>query len=117
VIAPASAAVTAGGTQAFTASAGAGGPYTWAMNLSPSGGSITASGLYTAGAKGNVTDYVKLTDSAGAVAIAAVTVAVAPLPPLQSSASKGCGCGQEGASALGLLPLLPLVPRRRRVAR
>ncbi len=73
-ITPPSATVAPMGTQMFSASGGSGSGYTWALAVNNSGGSISAAGLYTAGATGGVTDQVQVTDSASNTAMAAVTV-------------------------------------------
>ncbi len=70
------------GTQQFSATGGSGAGYTWSLTAAPSGGRISASGLYTAGPTPNVVDGVQVSDSALAVATATVTVgggvAIAP---------------------------------------
>jgi hypothetical protein len=73
-ISPATAKVAPMGTQTFTASGGSGSGYAWSMAAAPSGGSITSSGVYTAGVTPNTTDQVQVTDSALNVATATVTV-------------------------------------------
>jgi len=73
-IAPATASVAPLGSQTFIASGGSGAGYTWSVT-SPSGGSIVpATGVYTAGLTGGVTDVVRVTDSLGNIATASVTV-------------------------------------------
>ena len=74
-ITPATAAVKSRGTRSFTASGGSGVGYVWSLAVNASGGSITAAGLYTAGATANVTDTVTVTDSLANVGTAVVTVA------------------------------------------
>ena len=71
-ITPATATVLTGGQQQFGAGGGSGG-YTWSVS-GGSGGAVSASGLYTAGATGDTTDTVTVTDSAGQSASAVVTV-------------------------------------------
>jgi hypothetical protein len=73
VLSPTSALVAAGGTVTFSASGGSGG-YKFALTVNESGGSISGSGKYTAGAKGGVSDEVTVTDSAGASVSVLVTV-------------------------------------------
>jgi hypothetical protein len=65
----------ASGAQATVTASGGKGPYTFAMQAAPSGGSVTAAGLYTAGALGGVTDVVRVTDALGATATSAFIVA------------------------------------------
>ena len=61
-------------TQTFTAGGGFT-PYTFSLPINDSGGSINAAtGQYTAGSTGNVTDTVRVTDSLGATADATVNV-------------------------------------------
>jgi hypothetical protein len=95
-------------SQTFTASGGSGAGYRWALTTNASGGSLGATtGMYTAGAKGGVTDIVQVTDSLGTSATASVTVTV-PTPTT--------GCTTSGGSAFPLLALvaLPLLVSRRR---
>lgn len=74
-ISPTTATKAPGATQQFTASGGKA-PYTWSLPTNASGGSVNASGLYTAGnAVGS--DVVRVTDALGATADATVTVKVA----------------------------------------
>ncbi len=62
-------------SQTFTASGGSGTGFTWAMVTSNSGGSIgAASGIYTAGSTGSVSDVIQVTDSLGNTAQATITV-------------------------------------------
>jgi hypothetical protein len=75
LISPPNATVPPLGTQIFTASGGSGTGYQWSLALNPSGGNITASGLYTAGATPNVFDKVQVTDSDLNVATVLVSVA------------------------------------------
>jgi len=73
--APATASVAPLGTQAFSASGGSGAGFTWSLLTNLSGGSIVpATGVYTAGLTGGVTDVVRVTDSLGNAAAASVTV-------------------------------------------
>jgi hypothetical protein len=82
-VSPKTATVAPRGTQQFSATGGSGSGYTWSLTAAPSGGNISASGLYTAGPTPNVVDDVQVTDSAFAVATATVTVGggVAIAPP------------------------------------
>jgi hypothetical protein len=73
-LSPSSATVAHGGsTQQFTAYGGYG-SYTWSMSSSPSGGSVSSSGLYTSGSTKNVTDVVQATDALGNTITASITV-------------------------------------------
>ena len=67
-------------TQAFTASGGSDAGFVWTVSTNNSGASISAGGLYTAGATGSVTDVVQATDSLGNTQTASVTVTAAPVP-------------------------------------
>src|SRR5207244_1977624 len=71
---PSSASNAPKATQTFSASGGSGTGFTWSMQSSPSGGSVTSGGVYTAGSVGSVTDVVKVTDSLGNTQTANVTV-------------------------------------------
>jgi MYXO-CTERM domain-containing protein len=73
-ISPATASVPPNGTQMFTASGGSGMGYVWSLPNAPSGGSISGSGMYTAGAIGNTVDQVLVVDSAANMATAVVNV-------------------------------------------
>lgn len=83
IIAPPNATLAPRATQAFTASGGSGSGYAWSMASAPSGGTISSSGLYTAGPVPNVVDQVQVTDSLLDVATANVTVtaSIAIVPP------------------------------------
>jgi MYXO-CTERM domain-containing protein len=70
---PASGVVPPRGSLAFAASGGSGAGYTWTLNPG-SGGSVSSSGAYQAGAAGNAVDVVTVTDSLGAQASASVVV-------------------------------------------
>jgi hypothetical protein len=72
---PATARVPHNKSQTFTASGGSGTGYTWSLSTNASGGSINpATGVYTAGPTGKVTDVVRVQDSLGSSATATVTV-------------------------------------------
>jgi len=73
VVTPSNATVNPRGQVQFTVSGGAA-PYTFAITTNASGGTITSSGLYTAGSTGGVTDVVTVTDANGATANATVVV-------------------------------------------
>jgi hypothetical protein len=64
------------GSITFLPSGGSGAPYTFTPKTPPlaSGGNVTASGNYTAGATPNVTDLLQVADSAGTTATINVTV-------------------------------------------
>jgi hypothetical protein len=83
-ITPATATVAPGLQTTFVASGGLA-PYTWFLSNNASGGSISSTGVYTAGATGGVGDVVTVLDSLGASAIAAVTVP----PPLTVAGGGG----------------------------
>jgi N-acetylneuraminic acid mutarotase/TolB-like protein len=124
-ISPTTASVTAGGSRAFSASGG-NGSYTWTLSPNNSGGSVTAGGVYTAGATAPSTDTVVATDGLGNSSSATVSVTVAggtPPAPTTPTAEKPAqenplSCGHTaGAPALvALLPLLLLRRVRRRAS-
>ncbi|HEY7726334.1 MAG TPA: hypothetical protein VH880_13435, partial [Anaeromyxobacteraceae bacterium] len=107
-ISPAAPTVAPKGTQAFTASGGSGTGYTWSLSTNASGGSIVAAtGAYTAGLTGSVTDVVQVVDSLGNTAAASVTVSAGGGGGGgggSTDSKKGCGCasGGDAAWALGL---------------
>jgi hypothetical protein len=103
-ISPATASVAPRGTQNFTASGGSGSGYVWSLSASPSGGSITSGGVYTAGSTGSVTDVVRVQDSLGnsgtrnvtvtaGVSISPATASVVPGGSQTFTASGGSGTG------------------------
>ena len=73
LMSPSSATVQVAGTQQFTALGGFG-SYTWTMQVNNSGGGVSVSGLYTAGATPNVVDTVRATDTQGHFVDVLVTV-------------------------------------------
>jgi MYXO-CTERM domain-containing protein len=107
--------VSTGGQLHLSVSGGSGAGYTWSLTAATSGGSITQSGLYTAGRTGGVTDTVLVVDSAQNTASLDIQV-------IQGStggsggdvARRGCGCNGEGPLALPALAFLVLVRLRRR---
>jgi N-acetylneuraminic acid mutarotase len=99
-ISPAETALAPSAAQTFTASGGSGTGYTWSLATNASGGTIDASGAYTAGSTGGVSDVVQVMDSLGNVASATVNVTAAP-----TDDAGGCGCGNGGGSSLFLLVL------------
>ena len=72
-VAPALATVAPTGVQQFTVAGGTETDYVWSLDTNNSGGSISASGLYTAGST-QATDTIKVTDSSGASKTAQITV-------------------------------------------
>jgi uncharacterized phage protein gp47/JayE len=73
ILSPATVVVTHGQTQQFTPLGGYG-PYTYGFTMNNSGGTISGSGLYTAGGTFPVTDVVQVTDFFGNTATATITV-------------------------------------------
>lgn len=73
-LSPASPSTPPRGGLTFSAAGGSGGGFSWSIPTNASGGSITAAGIYTAGANGGVTDIVQATDSLGSTATRSVTV-------------------------------------------
>jgi hypothetical protein len=108
-ISPSSVNVAPLGTQMFTASGGAGSGYAFSLKTNASGGSITASGAYTAGSTTNVVDVVQVSDMVTAdggtttlTATAMVTVGNG-LMVMPSTASVAPG-GMQTFSAAGGTP-------------
>jgi Zn-dependent metalloprotease len=112
---PPSASVAPKGIVTFTATGGSG-VYSWSVPNNASKGTIdAATGAYTAGATGGVTDVVQVTDSFSNTATANITISPAPA----SSSAGGGGCGTtsvQGAPAL-LLGLAILLRRHRQGTR
>lgn len=73
ILSPSTVTVLHGTTQQFTPLGGLA-PYTYAITTNNSGGSISGTGLYTAGASHPVGDVVQVTDALSNTATAAVTV-------------------------------------------
>ena len=71
---PSTAAVAPRGAIPFAATGGSGTGYGWSLTASPSGGTITAAGVYTAGDVGDTSDVVQLSDSLGAVSVRTIRV-------------------------------------------
>ncbi|MGC4001518.1 MAG: kelch repeat-containing protein [Anaeromyxobacter sp.] len=104
-ITPADPQVPPRGSVAFSAAGGSGAGFQWAIATNLSGGAIdAASGAYTAGASGGVTDVVQVTDSLGNIATTTVRVTTAleispteadttPLGTVTFTASGGSGEG------------------------
>ncbi len=102
VISPANPTVAAGGTQTFTASGGSGTGYVWSLTSRPSGGTINAAtGVYTAGATGGVTDVVQVADSAASTATTNVTVtATVPVPVISAFTATPASIAAGASSTL-----------------
>jgi Zn-dependent metalloprotease len=111
-ISPATASASPEGSVAFSASGGSGSGFTWSLATNNSGASIdTATGAYTAGSIGSVSDVVQVTDSLGDTATRAVAVTASPPSGSGSGGGKSGGCGTSGGAdasilALGLAALL-----------
>jgi subtilisin family serine protease len=89
------------GTRTFTATGGAGSPYTWSLSTNASSGSIDRStGTYSAGATGGVTDTVVATDLLGNFATATVSVG-AGVSIFAATGGSVPPRGQEGFNATG----------------
>ncbi len=114
--------VASGATITFSAAGGSGSGYTWSLESSASGGTITSAGVYTAGTNPGV-DTIRLVDSLGNLATTTASVERADagadagtVPPSQESA---CGCAvvgraptTGGLASFGVL-LVAVVWRRR----
>ena len=103
-ITPSAVSVAPLGTKQFAAAGGSGVTFVWSLTASPSGGSIDAQGLYTAGSTGGTTDTVKVVDSLGNIGTATVSVGgglvvspasanAAPRGTVQLTPSGGSGAG------------------------
>jgi hypothetical protein len=83
-ITPTSASAPPRGQRTFTANGGVP-PYSFGFASNASNATVTGSGVYSAGSKGNVIDVVRLTDSVGSTAQATITVGagitIAPASP------------------------------------
>jgi hypothetical protein len=102
-ITPATITLDPKGKQAFSATGGSGTGFTWSLSINNSAGAIDASGAYTAGNKGGITDTVQVSDSLGNTATALVTL---------KGSSGGCASGAAAGPAALLLALWAV--RRRR---
>jgi MYXO-CTERM domain-containing protein len=106
-IAPATPSAAPLGQVAFTATGGAGAPYTWSLATNASGGGIDATtGVYTAGATPSVTDVVRVTDSSSAPSTVNVVVGpgVTISPPSPVTAPLGTiGLMASGGSDTGFV--------------
>jgi hypothetical protein len=110
-VSPATASVAPRGSLTFSATGGSGTGFTWSLSTNASGGSIVAAtGVYTAGNTGSVTDVVRVTDSAGnagtrsvsvtaGVSIAPASATAPPRGTLTFTASGGSGAGYTWALA------------------
>lgn len=96
---PATAATAPRGTVAITSTGGSAMGYQFALGTNASGGSVSASGVYTAGAKGGTTDVVTVTDSLGNSAT--VTVGVGPAVTLTAGAAMVPPRGTTTFTAVG----------------
>jgi Zn-dependent metalloprotease len=91
-VTPVAPSVAAGGTLALVAAGGSGTGFAWSLTASPSGGTIhPATGVYTAGATGGVSDVVRVVDSLSNAATVNVSV----------TGSSGGGGGGKGCSSSG----------------
>ena len=90
-ISPTAASTPPRGSLTFTASGGSGTGFTWTLATNASGGSVgPASGVYTAGSLGSVTDVVQVSDSLANSATASVTVSAGvSISPATSSVPAG----------------------------
>lgn len=116
-ISPSTSRVAPGGQISFTATGGSGTGFTWSIPTNASGGSVTAGGLYTAGAADGVTDVVQVADSLQNVATRDVLVSSAPPPPggaVTGSCASGCSSASAALLTLALLAIsmTPRGPRR-----
>jgi MYXO-CTERM domain-containing protein len=105
-VAPGVASVQAGAQQIFTASGGSG-TFAWSLATNASGGSVDASGKYTAGSTAG-SDVVRALDSDGNSGTASVTVS--------GGTSHGGGCSTSGTGNAMLLAIaaMALALRRKR---
>lgn len=100
-IAPSTASVSAGTTRAFVASGGSGAAYAWSLASTPSGGTINAFGVYTAGLVAGTTDVVRVVDSSGNVSTARVTVTGPVITPSSASVASLASLGFVAAGGAG----------------
>jgi Kelch motif/Galactose oxidase, central domain len=114
VIDPGNVTLETKGTLTFSASGGSGTGYAWSFVKNASGGTITASGGYTAGGTGGVTDIVVVTDSFGGSATATATVKASSISTGTAASNSG-GCNSAGGDVFPFLALaaLPLLRARR----
>jgi len=103
-VAPASASTAPRGTVSLTSAGGSATGYRFALSTNGSSGSVSASGLYTAGATGDTTDVVTVTDSLGntdtvtimvghGLTVTATAATVAPRDSTTFTALGGVGGG------------------------
>ncbi len=104
-ISPASPSAPPRGEITFSATGGSNAGYTWSSVALPSGGSITAAGVYRAGSTGSVSDVVRVTDSLGNTADATVSVtaglAISPAGPNSAPPRGTIDFGVSGGSGSG----------------
>ncbi len=101
-ISPAAAQIAPKAARQLQAAGGSGQGFTWALATNASGATLSPTGLYTAGAGGNKSDVVRVTDSLGnagtatlsvmaGVSITPATLTVSPRKVQQLSAAGGSG--------------------------
>jgi len=73
------------GTVTFSVAGGAGSGYTYVVTTNASGGSVDATGVYTAGPVGGVSDVVTVTDALGNTATASVALSAALTTPASTA--------------------------------
>jgi hypothetical protein len=101
IVSPAQVSLAPGGSQTFTARGGSGFDYVWSFQQNNSGGTLTASGVYQAGAIGGVTDVLQVVDSFANSATATVNVTQqATTVSATSPEAHAMGCGTTGGAAL-----------------
>jgi hypothetical protein len=99
-----------GTSQTFTAKGGSGFDYVWSFKQNNSGGTLTASGVYHAGAVGGVTDIVQVVDSFANSATATINVTQqATTVSATTPKADSIGCGSTGSAAVPPLTAVVLV--------
>lgn len=104
-IAPATPSAPPRGSISFAASGGSGKGYVWSLSSKPSGGSISAAGVYVAGTVPNTVDVVSVIDSLGNRQSVSVSVgqSLALNPPDASTPPRGAiAFTTTGGSGTGL---------------
>jgi hypothetical protein len=93
-----------GARQTFTASRGSGQGFVWSFLENRSGGTLTASGEYQAGAVGGVTDVVQVVDSFANSATATVNV-TGPASAVSATGpqARSMGCDSTHGERIQLL--------------
>jgi hypothetical protein len=123
IVSPAQVSLAPGTSQTFTARGGSGFDYVWSFKQNNSGGTLTASGVYHAGAVGGVTDIVQVVDSFANSATATVNVTQQAVTVSATNPhANSMGCGTTGGAALpslagAVVVLLGWTAFRRREAR